>query len=149
MINTTNCIAIIGILCSTFWRVRRFIVPCSGSTSSRVKKRGKGRRLLSQAKYVIMSVRKFFEKERENQKSILCDQIVKRTSAACGVGTATVVRICKEYEGNSGLLSSPEKQYTASRVQIVLPWMTLMLKQFVKKYMHSMAGKEYPDWDPA
>ena len=67
-----------------------------------------------------MSVRKFFEKEREKQKSILRDQIVKRTSVACGVGTATVVRICKEYEGNSGLLSSPEKRYTASRVQIVL-----------------------------
>ena len=68
-----------------------------------------------------MSVRKFFEKEREKQKSILrCGQIVKWTSAACGVGTATVVRICKEYESNSGLLSSPEKRYTASRVQIVL-----------------------------
>ena len=86
-------------------------VPYSGSTSGRVKKRGKGHRLPSQAKYVIMSVRKFFEKEREKQKSILHDQIVKQT--------ATVVRICKEYEGNSGLLSSPEKQYTASRVQIV------------------------------
>ena len=57
-------------------------VPCSGSTSGRVKKRGKGHQLPSQAKYVIMSVRKFFEKEREKQKSILHDQIVKRTSAA-------------------------------------------------------------------
>ena len=53
-------------------------VPCSGSTSGRVKKRGKGHRLPSQAKYVIMSVRKFFEKEREKQKSILHNQIVKR-----------------------------------------------------------------------
>ena len=67
-----------------------------------------------------MSVRKFFEEEREKQKSILRDQIVKWTSAACGVGTATVVWIYKEYEGNSGLLSSPEKRYTASSVQIVL-----------------------------
>ena len=83
-----------------------------------------------------MSVRKFFEKEREKQKSILRDQIVKRTSAACGVGTATVVRICKEYEGNSGLLSSPEKRYAASRVQIVLDDFNV-----VKKYMHSMAGR--------
>ena len=60
-------------------------------------------------------------RKREKQKSILRDQIVKRwTSVACGVGTATVVQIGKEYEGNSGLLSSPEKQYTASRVEIVL-----------------------------
>ena len=85
-----------------------------------------------------MSVRKFFEKEKEKQKSILRDQIVKRTSVACGVGTATVVQICKEYEGgNSGLLSSPEKRYTASRVQIVLDDFT----NVVKKYMNSMAGR--------
>ena len=83
-----------------------------------------------------MSVRKFFEKEREKQKSILRDQIVKRTSAACGVGTATVVRICKEYEGNSGLLSSD-----ILLQECKLYWMTLTLKQFVKKYMHSMAGR--------
>ena len=50
-------------------------VPCSGSTSGRVKKRGKGHRLPSQAKYVIMSVRKFFLGKREKQKSILRDQI--------------------------------------------------------------------------
>ena len=118
-------------------------VPCSGSTSSRVKKRGKGHRLPSQAKYVIMSVRKFFEKEREKQKSILRDQIVKRTSVACGVGTATVVWICKEYEGNTGLLSSPEKRYTASRVQIVLD-------EAIRKEVHAFYGrKEYPTLDPA
>ena len=64
-----------------------------------------GHRLPSQAKYVIMSVRKFFEKERS--RSLYCVTKVKQTSVACGVGTATVVRICKEYEGNSGLLSSP------------------------------------------
>ena len=117
-------------------------VPCSGSTSGRVKKRGKGHRLPSQAKYVIMSVRKFFEKEREKQKSILRDQIVKRTSAACGVGTATVVRICKEYEGNSGLLSSPEKRYTASRVQIVLDDFNF---EAIRNEVHGR--KEYPTLD--
>ena len=115
-------------------------VPCSGSTSGRVKKTVKGHRLPSLAKYVIMSVRKFFEKEK--QKSILRDQIVKQTSAACGLGTATVVRICKEYEGNLGLLSSPEKQYIAQECKLC--WMTLTLKQFIKKYMHSMAGKSIP-----
>ena len=92
-----------------------------------------------------MSVRKFFEKEREKQKSILRDQIVKRTSAACGVGTATVVRICKEYEGNSGLLSSPEKRYTASRVQIVLDDFNV---EAICKEVHAFYGrKEYPTLD--
>ena len=89
-----------------------------------------------------MSVRKFFEKEREKQKSILRDQlqIVKRgTSAACGVGTATVVRICKEYEGNSGLLSSPEKRYTASRVQIVLDDFNV---EAICKEVHAFYGRK-------
>ena len=92
-------------------------VPCSGSTSSRVKKRGKGHRLPSQAKYVIMSVRKFFEKEREKQKSILHDQIVKRTSAACGVGTATVVRSMKATRACCLVLKS---NILLQEVQIVL-----------------------------
>ena len=81
-------------------------------------------------------------RKREKQKSILRDQIVKRTSAACGVGTATVVRICKEYEGNSGLLSSPEKRYTASRVQIVLDDFNV---EAIRKEVHAFYDrKEYP-----
>ena len=118
-------------------------VPCSGSTSGRIKKRGKGHRLPSQAKYVIMSESSL--RKREKQKSILHDQIVKRTSAACGVGTATVVRICKEYEGNSGLLSSPEKRYTASRVQIVLDDFNV---EAIRNEVHAFYGrKEYPTLD--
>ena len=85
-----------------------------------------------------MSVRKFFE-------IILHDQIVKQTSAAAGVGTATVVRIWKEYEGNSGLLSSPEKRYTASRVQIVLDDFNV---EAIRKEVHAFYGrKEYPTLD--
>ena len=84
---------------------------------------------------------KFFEKEREAEV-LLRDQIVKRTSTACGVGTVTVVRICKEYEGNSGLLSSPEKRYTASRVQIVLDDFNV---EAIRKEVHAFYGrKEYP-----
>ena len=84
-------------------------------------------------------------RKREKQKSILRDQIVKRTSAACGVGTATVVRICKEYEGNSGLLSRPEKRYTASRMQIVLDDFNV---EAICKEVHTFYGrKEYPTLD--
>ena len=57
---------------------------------------------------------------------------------ACGVGTATVVQICKEYEGYSGLLSSPEKRYTASRVQIVLDNFN------IEAICNSMAGRSIP-----
>ena len=84
-------------------------------------------------------------RKRERSRSLLCDQIVKRTSVACGVGTATVVRICKEYEGNSGLLSSPEKRYTASRVQIVLDDFNI---EAIHKEVHAFYGrKEYPTLD--
>ena len=61
------------------------------------------------------------------------------------MGTATVVRIYKEYEGNSGLLSSPEKQYTASSVQIVLDDFNV---QAIRKEVHAFYGrKEYPTLD--
>ena len=61
------------------------------------------------------------------------------------MGTATVVRIYKEYEGNSGLLSSPEKRYTASRVQIVLDDFNV---QAIRKEVHAFYGrKEYPTLD--
>ena len=84
-------------------------------------------------------------RKRKKQKSILHDQIVKWTSAACGVGTATVVWICKEYEGNSVLLSSPEKRYTASRVQIVLNDFNV---EAIHKEVHAFYGrKEYPTLD--
>ena len=79
------------------------------------------------------------KRERSRSLYILRDQIVKRTSVACGVGTATVVRICKEYEGNSGLLSSPEKQYTASRVQIVLDDFNV---EAIRKEVHAFYGRK-------
>ena len=61
------------------------------------------------------------------------------------MGTATVVRICKEYEGNSSLLSSPEKRYTASRVQIVLDDFNV---EAIRKEVHAFYGrKEYPILD--
>ena len=58
------------------------------------------------------------------------------------ISLATVVRICKEYEGNPGLLSSPEKRYTASRVQIVLDDFNV---EAIRKEVHAFYGrKEYP-----
>ena len=39
---------------------------------------------------------------------------------ACGIGTTTVSRLHKDFQGREGLLSSPEKRYVESRVQIAL-----------------------------
>ena len=86
-----------------------------------------------------MSVRKFFEKEREKQKSILHDQIVKCTSAACGVGTATVVRNMKATWACCLVLKSD-----ILLQECKFCWTTLTLKQFVKKCMHSMARRNIP-----
>ena len=60
----------------------------TGSTSGRVKKRGRGYRLPSQSKYIVESVYafKFFEKEKQEQRSLLRNQVVKHTAMACGIG---------------------------------------------------------------
>ena len=94
----------------------------SGCSSGRVtKKRGKGHRLSSQAKYIVNSVHEFFEKKAK-QKATLHDRVVKHTAAAaaCGIGVTTVIRLHKEYGNNGGILSSPKKRYDETRVQLVL-----------------------------
>ena len=88
----------------------------TGSTSGRVKKRGRGYRLPSQSKYIVESVYAFFEKEKQEQRSLLHNQVVKRTAMACGIGTTTVSRLHKDFQGREGLLPSPEKRYVESRV---------------------------------
>ena len=92
----------------------------TSSTSGRVKKRGRGYRLPSQSKYIVESVYTFFEKEKQEQRSLLCNQVVKCTAMACGIGTTTVSRLHKDFQGREGLLPSPEKRYVESRVQIAL-----------------------------
>ena len=39
---------------------------------------------------------------------------------ACGIGTTTVSRLHKDFQGHEGLLPNPEKRYVESRVQIAL-----------------------------
>ena len=93
----------------------------SGCSSGRVtKKRGKGHRLSSQAKYIVNSVHEFFEKEKAKQKATLRDRVVKRTAAACDIGVTTVIRLHKEYGDSGGILSSLKKRYDETRVQLVL-----------------------------
>ena len=62
----------------------------------------------------------FFEKEKQEQRSLLRNQVVKHTAMACGIGTTTVSRLHKDFQGHEGLLPSPEKRYVESWVQIAL-----------------------------
>ena len=56
----------------------------------------------------------FFEKEKQEQRSLLHNQIVKLTAMACGIGTTTVSRLHKDFQGREGLLPSSEKRYVES-----------------------------------
>ena len=57
----------------------------------------KGVRLTSGQKRIILNVRSFFEKEKDQQRSIKREQVVARMSIATGVGETTVKKISKEY----------------------------------------------------
>ena len=46
--------------------------------------------------------------------------VVKRTTAACGIGITTVIRHHKEYGDSGGILSSLKKRYDETRVQLFL-----------------------------
>ena len=56
----------------------------SGRLGARVKKRGTGYRLLSQAIFIVESVRKFFEHERLYNKAVMCNRVVDCTAKVCG-----------------------------------------------------------------
>ena len=115
----------------------------SGCSSGRVmKKRGKGHQLSSQAKYIVNSVREFFEKEKAKQKATLRDRVVKCTAAACGISITTVIRLHKEYGDSGGILSSPKKRYDETRVQLVLNEVDV---EGIRKELHEFyQRKEYP-----
>ena len=115
----------------------------SGCSSGRVtKKRGKGHRLSSQAKYIVNSVREFFEKEKAKQKATLRDWVVKCTAAACGIGVTTVIRLHKEYGDSGGILSSLKKRYDETRVQLVLN--EVDVEGICKEVHEFYQRKEYP-----
>ena len=89
----------------------------SGSLDGRVKKRGTGYRLPSQAKYIVESVRKFFEHERLHSKAVMRNRVVDRTAKACGICKTTVKKIHQEFADFSGTLESPEKRLVEDTVE--------------------------------
>ena len=82
------------------------------------KKPGRGKRLSSQSKYIIESVRQFFEKEKSGGKSMLKSRVVDRTAAATGVSMKTVYNIHQEFMAHDGELLTPVKRYSTSRIRI-------------------------------
>ena len=73
--------------------------------------------MTSGQKRIILNVRSFFEKEKDQQRSIKREQVVARTSIATGVGETTVKKISKEYR-EEGQFESPMKRYTVERVRL-------------------------------
>ena len=112
-----------------------------------VKKRGRGYRLPSQSKYIVESVYAFFEKEKQEQRSLLRNQVVKRTAMACGIGTTTVSKLHKDFQGREGLLPSSEKRYVESRVQIALDEYDVAAIRTCKEIHQFYERKEYPTLD--
>ena len=108
----------------------------------RIKKRGKGHRLPSQAKYIVESVRTFFNNEKMQQRSTLRNRVIERTAKACGVAVRTVYSVQSEFRSSAGILSTPEQRYTKSRVQIKLDDFNV---EAICRTVHEFyTRKEYP-----
>jgi hypothetical protein len=82
------------------------------------KRPGKGVQLASQSKYIVESVRQFFEKERSVGMSLKRSCVVERTATATGVSVRSVRNIHKEFASQDGALLTPLKRYSSSRVRI-------------------------------
>jgi len=57
------------------------------------KRKRKFRLITPKLAEVIVSVRKFFEREKQQQKQIDVSQVVERTAEAIGIGKSTVSRV--------------------------------------------------------
>ena len=56
--------------------------------------------------FIMESVCKFFEHERLYNKAVMRNRVIDCTAKACGIGTATVKKICQEFADFSGTLKS-------------------------------------------
>ena len=72
----------------------------------------KGVRLTSSQKRIKINVRSFFEKEKDQQRSIKREQVVAKTSIATGVGKTIIKKISKKYR-EEGQFESPMKRYVS------------------------------------
>ena len=88
-----------------------------GPSTPRVAKRlARGKRLNSQAKYIVENVRKFFEGEKSKGSKGLA--VVNRTARATGLAVCTVKRIHAEFINQDQHFLTPVKRYTVSRIRV-------------------------------
>ena len=98
-------------------------------------------RLTSGQKRIIINVRSFFEKEKDQQWSIKTEQVVARTSIGTWVGETTIKKISKEYR-EEGQLESPMKRYTMERVRLYFN------REALRHTLHQFyLDKDYPTLD--
>ena len=86
------------------------------TTGKVAKNPSKGRRLPSQAKYIIENVRKFFE--REKSKSSKDIAVIRKTAKATGLSVSTIKRIHSEFLMQDHHFLTPVKRYNISRIRI-------------------------------
>ena len=80
------------------------------------KKPGRGVHLTSQSKYILSSVRSYFEEEKRTGKSLMKNRPLDRTATATGISKATIKRICQAM--NEEKRNTPTKRYIKSRILI-------------------------------
>ena len=113
------------------------------TTGKVAKKPSKGRRLPSQAKYIIEDVRKFFE--RENSKSSKDIAVIRKTAKATGLSVSTIKRIHSEFLMQDHHFLTPVKRYNVSRIRInVDSFDKLVFRRIINDYYEK---KEYPSLD--
>ena len=101
-------------------------------------------RLTSSQKRIIINVKSFFEKEKDQQQSIKREQVVARTSIATGVGKTTIKKISKEYR-EEGQFESPMKRYTMERVRL---YPDDFNREALRRTVHQFyLDKDYPTLD--
>ena len=113
------------------------------TTGKVAKKPSKGRRLPSQAKYIIENVRKFFE--REKSKSSKDIAVIRKTAKATGLSVSTIKRIHSEFLMQDHHFLTSVKRYNVSRIRInVDSFDKLVFRRIINDFYEK---KEYPSLD--
>ena len=112
------------------------------TTGKVAKNPSKGRRLPSQAKYIIENVRKFFE--REKSKSSKDIAVIRKTAKATGLSVSTIKRIHSEFLMQDHHFLTPVKRYNVSRIRINVDSFD---KLDFRRIINDFYEKEYPSLD--
>ena len=100
---------------------------------------GRGVRLTLQSKYIVESVRNFFEKEWSARMS---SRVIERSAVATGVSVRSVRKIHKEFISRDGEILTPLRRYAASQVRVNA---NSFDQEVIRHFVHSFyEQKVYP-----